>query len=234
MNIFIDGVKLNDYLYVNNVQGVHDMPPTTGIVQTLMTGAGSIYSGCHFEERVITITCTALMSDGKLLADKMDSIKRILAPIREKELVFGAYPERYIRGRIEGAMDLEQIAQMGMFNITLYCSDPLYYDKVLHTSKTAVTSFNCLNKGNWESNKLMADVTLNGECLISNLTTGKSLKLKGNGPVTVDFEKACIVGGMAVNANKTYVAGEFFDLAVGDNNITSTVPILLKYRSCYL
>lgn len=234
MNIFIDGVKLNDYLYVNNVQGVHDMPSTTGMVQPLMTGAGSIYSGSHFEERVITITCTALMSDNQLLADKMDMIKRILAPSREKELVFSAYPNRYIKGRIEGTTDLEQIAQMGMFNIVFYCSDPLYYDKVQKTSSKAVTTFNCINSGNWESKKLTADVTLNGNCLISNLTTDKSLKLKGTGAVTIDFEKACIIGGMGVNANNTYASGEFFDLAVGDNNITSTVPILLRYRSCYL
>lgn len=234
MNIFINGIKLNDYLYVNNVQGVHDMPPTVGNVQQLKCGTGTVYSDSYFEQRVITITCTALMSDGKLLADKMDAIKRILAPTGEKELVFGAYPERYIKGRIEGTMDLEQICQMGTFNIVFYCSDPLYYDRTLKTSNSAVTSFNCENKGNWTSNKLQIELNLNGVCTISNGSTGKALKLNGTGKVIVDFEKACIIGGMGVNQNTSYQSGEFFDLAVGDNNITCTTPAVFKYRSCYL
>lgn len=234
MNIFINGVRLNNYLYVNNVQGVHDMPPTSGNVQQLKCGTGNVYSGSYFEQRVITITCTALMSDGKLLADKMDAIKRILAPTGEKELVFGAYPERYIKGRFEGTMDLEQLAQMGTFNIVFYCSDPLYYDRILRTSGSATKSFNCENKGNWESNKLQLELTLNGACTISNYSTGKSLKLNGKGKVTVDFEKACIIGGMGVNQNTSYRSGEFFDLAVGDNNINCTVPAIFRYRSCYL
>ena len=45
-------------------------------------------------------------------------------------------------------MDLEQLAQMGTFNIVFYCSDPLYYDRTLRSSGSATKTFNCENKGN--------------------------------------------------------------------------------------
>lgn len=237
MNIWIDGFKLNDLFYVENVQGVHDMPPSRGIVNSLVTCSNAYYVGTIFEERVITITCCALMdTKTHMLSDKMDTIKKILSPLKEKELVFGAYPERYIKGRIEGNMDLSQFGQLGFFTLTFYCSDPFYYDKVQQTSVKPVTSFNCINKGSWTSRKLQADLTVNGVCDITNTTTGQSIRLKSSSAksVIVDFEKACIIGGVADNANNLFVSGEFFELAPGDNRITSTTPALLRYRSCYL
>lgn len=237
MNIWIDGFKLNDLFYVENVQGVHDMPPSRGIVNSLVTCSNAYYVGTVFEERVITITCCALMdTKTKLLADKMDQIKRVLSPLREKELVFGAYPNRYIKGRIEGNMDLSQIGQVGFFNITFYCADPFYYDKVQKSSVTNVTSFNCKNEGSWTSRKLQAELTVNGTVDIVNQTTGESLRLKSSSPkkVIVDFEKAAIIGGVAENANDLFVSGTFFELEPGDNQITCSTQALFRYRSCYL
>lgn len=239
MDIFINGTKLNDLVYIENVQGVHDMPGCTGTVNQLATSNRSYYVGTTFDERVITITCTALMDgNGNLLADKMDKVKTILAPSRnrEKELVFGAYPDRYLLGRVEGTFDLTQIGQMGMFMITFYCSDPIYYSKKLYTSNTPVTTVNAKNSGNWESQKLLAELTVNGTVDITNTTTGEVLRLKSDSPknVTVDFEKACIIGGVADNANTLYVSGSFFTLEPGDNNLTSTVPALFKWRTAHL
>lgn len=238
MDIFINGTKLNDLVYVENVQGVHDMPNCTGNVNQLATSNRSYYVDTTFDERVITITCTALMEgDGKLLSDKMDKIKAILAPSKcEKELVFGAYPDRYLLGRVEGTFDLTQVGQIGMFMITFYCSDPIYYSKKLYTSNTPVTAVNAKNTGNWESQKLLAELTVNGTVDIKNTTTGEVLRLKSDSAknVTIDFEKACIIGGVADNANTLYVSGSFFTLEAGDNHLTSTVPTLFKWRTAHL
>lgn len=237
MNIWIDGFKLNDLFYVENVQGVHDMPPSRGIVNSLVTCSNAYYVGTIFEERVITITCCAISdTQTKLLGDKMDQIKRVLSPLREKELVFGAYPNRYIKGRIEGNMDLSQIGQMGFFNITFYCADPFFYDKTQQSSVTNVTSFNCINNGSWTSRKLQAELTVNGTVDITNQTTGESIRLKSDSAkkVIVDFEKAALIGGVAENVNNLFVSGSFFELQPGDNQIVCTVPALFRYRSCYL
>lgn len=237
MNVWIDGTLLNDLLYIENVQGVHDMPECTGIVNQLATSNRSYYVGSTFGERVITLTCTAIKGEELLLANKMDKIKTLLAPSkREKELVFGDYPDRYLKGRFESSMDLSQIGQIGAFIITFYCSDPIYYSKKLYTSNTPVTEHNAVNSGNWESQKLTAELTVSGKVAIHNTTTGEVLNLKSDGSkkVTVDFEHACIIGGVADNANTLYESGEFFTLQPGDNQLTCTVPMLLRWRTAHL
>lgn len=233
MNILINGYKLNDLLHVTNVQGVHDMPPARALSNAFAISSGSNYCGTVFDERVIVISCVSLMKNNKLLGARMDELKAIIAPTSEKELVFGAYPERYIKGRIEGSMNLEQITQIGDFDLTFYCSDPFYYDKTLNSASGSNVSLN--NRGTWLSDKLTLDMSLNGRTTISNQTTGKSLVLNGSGLVTVDFASASISGGVAVNANKFYESGEFFDLVPGNNSISISSGIgTFRYRSCYL
>lgn len=237
MNVFIDGQKLNDLLYITDVQGVHDMPPAVGLTNRLVTGSKAYLNHTRFEERVITLTCAAIrdQQEGKLLAHKMDQIKRLLSPLKEKELVFGAYPDRYIKGRIEGGMDLQQIGQMGFFNITFYCADPFYYDKVQRTSSTAVTSFNAENFGSWNSDKLLIELTPTTQTTITNTSTQETLVLNPkNKKIILDFEKACIIGGVAENANDAFKSGSFFKLQPGNNALTSNTPMLVRYRSCYL
>lgn len=233
MNITINNQSLNDIVYINNVQGVHDLPPARSLSNAFSVSSGVNYCGTVFDERVIVISCTALMSGGQLLADKMDKLKHLIAPTGEKELIFGAYPERMIKGRYEGSMNLSQLAQMGMFDLTFYCSDPFYYDRQIKTASGA--NFNCENKGNWNSRKLTMQMTLSGETRIKNTATGEQLILDGSGDITVDFEKACIFGGVAVNANRFYKSGEFFELVPGTNAITITgTTATANYRSCYL
>lgn len=233
MDILINGSKLNDLLHVTNVQGVHDMPPARALSNAFAISSGSNYCGTVFDERVIVVSCMSLMKNGKLLSSRMDELKKIIAPNSEKELVFGAYPDRYIKGRIEGAMNLEQIAQVGDFDLTFYCSDPFYYDKTLNTASGSSAGLN--NKGNWNSDKLTLDITLSGKTTISNRTTGKALVLNGTGAVTIDFANASITGGVATNANKFYESGEFFDLVPGENSILITGGTgTFRYRSCYL
>lgn len=233
MNITINNQLLNDIVYINNVQGVHDMPPARALSNAFGISSGSNYCGSAFDERVITISCTALMTRGQMLADKMDRLKTIIAPTGEKEMVFSAYPNRYIMGRIEGGSNLSQLAQMGTFDLTFYCSDPFYYDKTLKIASGS--SVTLTNNGNWNSKKLTANINLSGETRIRNNTTGEQLILDGSGSVTIDFEKACIVGGVATNANKFYKSGEFFELIPGSNSITVTGgSATFRYRSCYL
>lgn len=237
MKVYINGFELNSLFYITNVQGVHDMPPSEGVVNNLVTCSNSYYVRTLFSQRVITLTCVARMDDGRLLADKMDIIKRVLAPTGEKELRFSAYPDRYIMGRIEGTMDMNQIGQMGFFNIVFYCSEPFYYDSVQQSSITKVTSFNCENKGSWTSRKLYAELTMpKGDFTISNQTTGQSLRLRSNVSknILIDFEKAALIGGVADNVNNMFVSGEFFELVPGNNQIVCTTPTLLRWRSCYL
>lgn len=233
MNITINNQLLNDIVYINNVQGVHDLPPARALSNAFSTSSGSNYCGSVFDERVIVISCTALMSKGQMLSDKMDSLKTLIAPTGEKEMTFDAYPNRMIKGRYEGSMNLSQLAQMGTFDLTFYCSDPFYYDKALKTASGS--TMNLVNDGNWNSKKLTMQLNLNGEARIKNNTTGEQLILEGSGSVTVDFEKACIYGGVAVNANKFYKSGKFFELKPGANSIAITgATATANYRSCYL
>lgn len=233
MDIFINSVKLNDLLHVTNVQGVHDMPPARALSNAFAISSGSNYCGTVFDERVIVISCTSLMKNNKTLSTRMDELKTIIAPTSEKELVFGAYPNRYIKGRIEGTMNLEQITQMGNFDLTFYCSDPFYYDKTLSSASGSSVGLN--NRGTWNSDKLTLDINLSGKTTIANRTTGKVLVLNGTGNVTIDFANASIVGGLATNANKFYESGEFFDLVPGENSILITGGTgTFRYRSCYL
>lgn len=244
MNVTFNSQSFTNKLYIRSIQGL-GMPRTLDRAIQLANGSGAFYSSTDFDQRAITLECSLIPDESKTVYQKLDELKLLLSPYGgEKMLIFGAYPNRYIMARYSGQMDIEQLGMLQNFPITFMCSDPLFYEIALQTIGIPInTNINVTNGGSAPTSNTIVKLTMAaGQTIaIQNITTGKTLNLKNPDAdikqVYVDFKNANILDqALALNYNKLYLSGEFFDLNPGVNviRVTAGSNVSMQFRSAWL
>lgn len=241
MNIFYDGFKLNDYFIIDQIQGF-GLPITKDRELQLMNSNGSIYESTNFDSRVFTFNAINANTIDKNIYEKLDDIKKIFSPYKgERILTFECYPDRYIEGRYSGSLDVEQIARIQRFPISIKCSNPFFYSNVEHES-TINSNLLVDNAGSYPTNKIELQFTADADALvtISNSTSGKQIVIQNDNSsrtfkINMETTAMTDVSGNT-NYAKYYQSGTFFNLLPGDNNITitGTTSLTLKHRDCWI
>lgn len=240
MKIKYNGTLLNNIVHIKNYTGL-GLPVTRDAELEFDTFNGGIYEDTFFEGRVITLECMLTNSINKTAFQKLDDLKRIIAPVGgEKKIEFDMYPDRYFLGRYSGNMNWNVESTMHSFPLSFKCSYPFAISNQIYTESVSSTSV-INNIGTYKTDKIECSCTLSrgSRLTINNQTTGKSLILENTstGSITykIDFEHALITNSTGTTSyNNHYVAGTFFELVPGENRITTTSPITLKYNALYL
>ena len=240
MKVKYNNIILNNIVHINNYSGL-GLPVTKDSELEFDTFNGAIYDGTFFEGRVITLECNLINSIHKTAFQKLDDLKRIIAPIGgEKKIEFDMYPDRYFLGRYSGSMDWSIEATVQSFPLTFKCSCPFGISNETFTE--SITSSGVINNiGTYKTDKIECILTIQSgaRATINNQTTGKSLILenKHQSAITykIDFEHALITNETGnTSYNNHYVSGTYFDLNPGENRIVSNVPVTFKYKTLYL
>lgn len=238
MKIKYNGTILDNYITITNIQGL-GMPSTKDNEGEFDVFDGEYYEGTYFEGRVITLDYTMFRTVDKNIYQRLDEMKRILAPLGEKKLEFDCYPDRHLLARYSGKMDWSQFATVQNGVITFKCSCPFFIaneDKKMTLSDTTTVN----NNGTYKTDRMKINFSLgaNERYTISNNTTGKTLIIQNDAnakDIYVDFKYAKLTNSTQTTSyDKYYSAGTFFDLMPGENEIYVSHDTTFSFTELYL
>ena len=124
--------NLEDYCMVLNVSR-SIMPSRTNLSKSIPSINGSYYTGCRYNERLITLDVGLIGTSNSDYMEKVGKLAEILNVSSPEELVIGDEPYKVYYAVPDGATDLSKFATTGQASISFICHDPIAYSAYWNT-----------------------------------------------------------------------------------------------------
>lgn len=170
------GVSLSEYCTVLNVNR-SILPQRTNYSKSIPTMNGSLYTGYHYGERIISLDIFLKGETKEKYIENVRNLARVLNVENPSKLVISDEPDKYVYAVLTDSTDLTRSVSTGSATIQFICHDPVVYSdnwKTFMPNERKIITIN--NTGTMPANPFI-DVTFKNKACFFQATdkSGKTI-----------------------------------------------------------
>lgn len=201
------------------------LPQVNDSYQQIPGRHGSYLFSGELSDRLIEVECAISKDTLANLSTEIRNIANWLYTTERKTLSFDDEPGKSYQAKVEGQIDLEQIASLGKFTISFRC-EPLAYGTE-QTSNFVADAVTVNNTGTFEAMPIF-NATFTATATEWKVTLGtKYIRVVHSFQIGDTLEVNCNTGAVLINGSRAldkldWQNSEFFVLAIGNNSLAIT------------
>lgn len=210
------------------------LPKIENTMSKLRNGGILVNSRRNYNEKKVNIRWVTRNN-----ADYNKIIRQVASKLystKVEKWVFDDDPTVYRLAKLDGDTDIEKLRTFGKTTLNFIIPDGLSHSHNLSATNGSIA----VNNGTEETPPIIT-VVLSGlatSIKVQNVTTGEYVEVKGNytsGSIIVfDMEKRLVtLNGNSIQKDVT-IESTFWNLAVGENNLSSSHDMSLSWRERYV
>lgn len=230
--MIFNGVNLSEYFKIRDIRKSL-LPRITNVLKEIPGKAGSRYLKDKLQPLIISIDIE--IKDKSKLEDKMNYIKTFLYT---KDLKRLRILDKYYFAKLDGSTDLEKILYYRNTTLNFLCPDPIAYGETKTIDISSNTTI--INQGSYKTTgRITIEVTQSiGHIQVTQQNTGEYVYIEhdfvAGDEVIIDLDREYVTKNGYSIMKDVYLESDFFDIPVGEFELTSSVPATLEYVERWL
>lgn len=234
--IFND-IDFGDYIKVEKVRDPL-LPPILNLRREVPGKNGSLYKRNKLEPKNIEVEIRLIEKNRSKVKEKARTVSRLLYTKEPKKLRFKEEPDKYYLAILDSSTDLERFLFTGFSILTFVALDPIAYGETKTIDISSNTTI--INQGSYKTTgRITIEVTQSiGHIQVTQQNTGEYVYIEhdfvAGDEVIIDLDREYVTKNGYSIMKDVYLESDFFDIPVGEFELTSSVPATLEYVERWL
>lgn len=235
--MIFNNIDFGNYIKVEKVRTTI-LPPITNKTKEIPGKIGVLYNKNSLGPRYIEVEIRIIEKNKKKVRGKIGVLASLLYTKEPKELRFKEEPNKYYKAILDGSTDLDRFLYTGFSILTFIALDPIAYGETKTIDISSNTTI--INQGSYKTTgRITIEVTQSiGHIQVTQQNTGEYVYIEhdfvAGDEVIIDLDREYVTKNGYSIMKDVYLESDFFDIPVGEFELTSSVPATLEYVERWL